>query len=388
MKIELNVNEVLTPITHAASVLTSKNAIPIFSSLQFRKDTTHGGMFITGSNGDVWLMMKGDFVSCDVEDFCFCIEAKEILPLLRALKGQTISLVFKEESHIVEFNYKKGIMEIPYQDGMEYPKPQVDSEGVVVSIKGKDMMKALELTRCMMANDELRPILNGVHIDVTSDTMVAVATDAHRLVKTSFPVVKGVEEKKGFTIPSNAVNVLIPLLDKKGADNDEDIFLHIAKNSLFVVCGDDSMVSRLPEGKYPNYEAVIPREGHDNVLVVEKRNLMDALSRMLLMCNDKTQLIRLAVSPIMGVTLKTEDMDFSTRGSEQVDVTYNGEDMEIGFKGDYLMQSLDNIPSDKVEIKMKDATRPGVFVAHDDVEGGDGASTANYVSILMPMRVN
>lgn len=377
-------DEILPSLAMVSSVVNPKNSLPILNDVRIEtKDDGNGGTILVfmASDSETWLQMKATCEESD-KDVAICIEAKSLLQALRNLGGKRVEMTIDDDKHTVLCSYGNGRFSLPFDNANEFPLPIATIDDAKEKrIDAQKLLTAIEKAGFATANDELRPVMNGVHFDFYPYGMVTCATDGHKLAKytdltitfdgDANPVVDG------YTLPKKPCHTLISVLantvagDVKISFNDR---LVAVNNTMF------KMTTRLIEGRYPNYDAVIPKE-NNKIALVDKAAFVSALKRVLPMGNSNSELVALGFNS-GNMTISAEDFDFSKSASEDVCCDYTQEPFSIGFKGSVLLQMLQNIDGDVVKLAMSDASRAGVISDDKSHECYD------YTSIIMPMLLN
>ena len=378
MKLVFEVDSILPCLAQCVSIVNTKNSLPILSDLFIETNDLQGDIVITASDSETWLSVKADVVEAD-KDIRVCIGASDFYKALSNLKGKTIEMVIDESTHVVTCSHGKGHFSLPYDDANEFPKATpIDDDGETVTTKvidGSRVLRSLEKAGFAVANDELRPIMNGVHFDFLGNMMVTVATDGHKLAKYSDMTIQGDMTPSGFTLPKKPSTTLMNIL----SGYDGNIKVVFNDRAVVVNNKDFKMTTRLIEGRYPNYDSVIPKDNETEV-TVSKSDFVSALKRVLPMSNTSSELVSVKLS--MGVlTLAAVDFDFSKSASEDIECDYSGAELSIGFKGSTMLSVAQNIDGEQIKIALKDPSRAGLFTP-----AKDGETTA-YVSLLMPMLI-
>lgn len=383
-KITFMSDEILPSLAMVSSVVNPKNSLPILNDVRIEtKDDGNGGTILVfmASDSETWLQMKATCEESD-KDVAICIEAKSLLQALRNLGGKRVEMTIDDDKHTVLCSYGNGRFSLPFDNANEFPLPIATIDDAKEKrIDAQKLLTAIEKAGFATANDELRPVMNGVHFDFYPYGMVTCATDGHKLAKytdltitfdgDANPVVDG------YTLPKKPCHTLISVLantvagDVKISFNDR---LVAVNNTMF------KMTTRLIEGRYPNYDAVIPKE-NNKIALVDKAAFVSALKRVLPMGNSNSELVALGFNS-GNMTISAEDFDFSKSASEDVCCDYTQEPFSIGFKGSVLLQMLQNIDGDVVKLAMSDASRAGVISEDKSHECYD------YTSIIMPMLLN
>lgn len=383
-KITFMSDEILPSLAMVSSVVNPKNSLPILNDVRIEtKDDGNGGTILVfmASDSETWLQMKATCEESD-KDVAICIEAKSLLQALRNLGGKRVEMTIDDDKHTVLCSYGNGRFSLPFDNANEFPLPIATIDDAKEKrIDAQKLLTAIEKAGFATANDELRPVMNGVHFDFYPYGMVTCATDGHKLAKytdltitfdgDANPVVDG------YTLPKKPCHTLISVLantvagDVKISFNDRMVAVN---NTMF------KMTTRLIEGRYPNYDAVIPKE-NNKIALVDKAAFVSALKRVLPMGNSNSELVALGFNS-GNMTISAEDFDFSKSASEDVCCDYTQEPFSIGFKGSVLLQMLQNIDGDVVKLAMSDASRAGVISEDKSHECYD------YTSIIMPMLLN
>lgn len=382
--IKFQTEDFLPSLAMVNTVVLAKNTLPILSDVRIEtKADGNGGTYaeLMTSDSETWLQMKAPLAEAEV-GIVICIEAKGLLQALRNLGGKPVTMEIDDSKHIVKCDYGNGHFSLPYEDAQDFPLPMAAPDGAKTKLMdAKKMLTAIEKAGFATANDELRPVMNGVHFDFYPYGMVTCATDGHKLAKyTDLTITFDGDANPvidGYTLPKKPCHTLISVLantvagDVKISFNDR---LVAVNNTMF------KMTTRLIEGRYPNYDAVIPKE-NNKIALVDKAAFVSALKRVLPMGNSNSELVALGFNS-GNMTISAEDFDFSKSASEDVCCDYTQEPFSIGFKGSVLLQMLQNIDGDVVKLAMSDASRAGVISEDKSHECYD------YTSIIMPMLLN
>lgn len=381
MEIVLNVNDALPQILMVSGIIASKNVIPILANLYFSIDEEKG-MTVMGSNSESWVTSPVTVQSFNLDgskSVAFCLETALLLQALKNMPNKQLSMVFNEKDKIVTCGYNEGVFKMPFLSADEYPQP-TDVAGENIEIGANNLCYAIAKTKGASTNDNLRPQLNGIHFNYDNGKMDFVATDAHRLAVFSDDTIKANVETINATLPINALQVVSNLAANSGEDN---VLLALSEtNAKFTFSNGCIVVTRKIEGRYPNYNNVIPKEGTD-CAVIAKQATIDALKRIMPMGNATSGLVVMDFGETRkkSFTLSAEDADFERSAQEDVlCVDYQGSTFKIGFNGNYLLQALQNFDCDQVRIMMNGATK-GVVLSPEDKE-------IKYLYLLMPTVIS
>jgi len=261
-------------------------------------------------------------------------------------------------------------------NGNEYPEmPGAEAEAQTITMPANVLQAAIEKTIFATADDELRPVMNGIFFDIHPDKVTMVATDAHRLVRYSNTGVQA-DAAASFILPKKPASLLKNLLAKEEADVK---VIFGGKNARFEF-GSTIVVCRQIEGRFPNYNAVIP-QSNTNVVTVDRQTIINACKRVAVFANNGTAQLRLALSENQ-IKISAQDIDFSTSAEETIACSYNGMPMAIGFKAPFLIDLFSSITSADVQLKLADPARAGLILPAEHEENED------VLMLLMPMLLN
>ena len=374
MEVKLQSKELSSRLKMAAKVINSKNALPILGD--FLVETKNDVILITASDSEQWLSLKCPIISCDVETR-FCVPSANFLKAIDNLGDVPVTMSLDDSTHTITCDYGNGKFSMPYEDANEYPLANMDttwSNNFIID--GKKVLKAIELTGFATANDELRPVMNGIHFDFFADGMVCATSDGHKLARYKDKTIT--KENDGtvpnFTLPKKPSNILMTIL----STIEGDVKLSFDDKAISVNNKDFKLSARLLEFRYPNYEAVIPKTSPTTV-TADKNSLLNALKRVLPMANDSSYLVELDFSNGQ-VVVSAKDIDFSKSASETVTCDCDKE-LKIGFKGSTLIEILRNINDDNVVIELDNPSRAGVFFSAFELTRDE------YLSLCMPMLI-
>ena len=378
--IKFQTEDFLPSLAMVNTVVLAKTTLPILSDVRIEtKADGNGGTYaeLMTSDSETWLQMKAPLTEAEV-GIVICIEAKGLLQALRNLGGKPVTMEIDDSKHIVKCDYGNGHFSLPYEDAQDFPLPMAAPDGAKTKLMdAKKLLTAIEKAGFATANDELRPVMNGVHFDFLPTCMISVASDGHKLAKYADLTVTCDEiEPSGFTMPKKPCSTLLNVLGSTVAGDIKVMF----NDRCFTVNNTQfKMSARLIEGRYPNYDSVIPKD-NDRIVTIAKNDFVAALKRVLPMGNANSELVALSFS--MGMmTISAEDFDFSKSASENVGCDYAQEEFTIGFKGSTLLQLLQNIDTDNVKVMLKDPSRAGVLC--EDKPNG----VYEYTSLIMPMLI-
>lgn len=330
-------------------VLGNKNTNPVFNFLYF--SIKEGVLTIVGSDGDTSL--SGTLQVDDAEgNVDILLLGNQICAILPKLGDQPLTFTIDERSYSVEITTMGGKYNYIGQSASEYPQAkQLDAARTVeLSLDVTALQKGIAHTAFATCDDELRPVMQGIYVDMTPDGLNFVATDARQLALYQLTD-KTFSEPASFIMPGKTANTLKNLLAKEQGD----VRINFDGAGMLIQTANYKMVARLIEGRFPNYKAVIPQETVMSA-IIDTDGFKMAFDRVSL-CASDNNLVRMRFEE-GRVSLLSQDIDFSLSGEESLPCQFSGTALEIGVKAKYMTGILQNLPSDQVEIKLIDATRP------------------------------
>lgn len=333
-------------------VLTSNNTLPILDNFLFEiKDNI---LFVSAS--DLENTMKTTVEVESNEEGKVCVPADLLLDILKNLPDQPLTFSVSEEDFGIEITYSNGKSKMVGYNGDDFPKVKKIENTEHTVINGDVLAEAITKTIFATSTDDLRPVMGGVFCQITPENMTFVATDAHKLVRYRRTDSKATGNLE-FILPKKALTVLKNNLSGK---TDTEVKVEFNDNNAIFIFNNTELICRLIDGKYPNYEAVIPQE-NPNVLTIDRASLLNSVKRVAIFANKTTRQVSFKISG-SELAISAEDLDFSNAAKERLTCSYEGEDIEIGFNSRFLIEMLNNVGSDEVQIKLSQPNRAGIIV--------------------------
>lgn len=374
MRFTVSSSALSSKLNMLAKVIGSKNSLPILDCFLFQ--VANGEMSITASDSDNVIKSTLALTDHDGEGE-FCVPNRVILDALKELPEQPLHFDVDAagEAVAIKIVYQNGLYNFTGQSAEEYPRTQSMNDAcTTVSLPTEMLINNISRSLFATANDELRPVMNGIYFDLTADALAIVASDGHKLVRSKNFTIKS-ESPSAFNLPKKPASLLKNILSKDG----DDAIIKFDDRSAEIRFTDGVMRCRLIDGRYPNYNSVIPN--NPNEVTVDRRGLQSALRRVLPFASESSQLIRFHIES-GRFEVSSEDIDFSTSAKEQLSCEYNGSPISIGFKGSSLMEILSNLTSDNIIIQLADPSRAGIIVPAEQPEN------ENILMLIMPMLLN
>lgn len=372
MKFIVSSSPLLKQLQSVAGVLNSNNTLPILDNFLF--DVEEGVLKITASDLETTMTTSVAIESKDSGSVA--VPAKTLLDTLKTFADQPLTFSVDTEKFGIEIISDYGKYKLTGHNGEEFPKlPNIEASSSL-EMEASVLSEAIGKTIFATGNDDLRPVMSGVFFELSPEGISFVATDAHKLVRYKRTDVQS-ESESAFIIPKKPLNLLKNTL----ASISENVKVEYNKTNALFTYGDTTIVCRLIDGKYPNYEAVIPKE-NPNVLTVDRIAFLNSVRRVSVFSNKTTHQVRLKMAG-SEMSIFAEDLDFENEANERLTCQYSGDDMEIGFNSKFLGDMLGNLTCTSVNIEMSAPNRAGILLPTErDNEGED------ILMLVMPVMLN
>ncbi len=375
MKFVVSSQELLEHLQLVSRVISTKNTLPILDNFLFQLKGEK--LIITASDLESTLTTTIHLENIEGEGN-FAITAKILTDTLKEFPDQPLTINVNNESFAVELVSENGKYSFVGQSGNDFPQiPEVKDEVASrIIVKSDVLLKGINKTLFATADDELRPVMNGIYIQLSAENMTFVASDAHKLVRYK-RIDANSDDNASFIFPKKPASLLKNIVGR----TDEDVNVEFDdKNAIFQL-QDYKLVCRLVEGNYPSYESVIPKDNPNN-LTINRLDFYNTLKRVSVFSNQASNLVKLNLSSTQLV-ISAQDIDYSISAVEKIPCQYVGEDLEIGFKSTFLIEILSNLSSSEIKMELSDPTRAGIVLPSElDMEEED------ILMLLMPMMIN
>jgi DNA polymerase-3 subunit beta len=373
MKFIVSSTALFSHLQAISRVLNSKNSLPILDC--FLMELTDNNLLMTASDSETTLVTRLEVAESD-ENGSFAIASKTLLDALKEIPEQPLTFEVNASSLQVTVSYQNGRYQLMAQGAAAYPQPAtMNTETVHLSIPADTLLNGINRALFATADDELRPVMNGIYMDISTEEVVFVASDGHKLVRSKALNAQG-NEKSAFILGKKPATVLRNLLPKEQGDVQIEFD---DRNAVFVM-ENYRMTCRLIEGRYPNYNSVIPQDNPHRA-TVDRQLLISALRRVSVFSSQASSLIKLQLDADL-IQISAQDVDFSTSADESMACQYSGKSMSIGFKSTFLIDILNNLNSQEVILELADPSRAGVIVPAEQDENED------VLMLIMPMMLN
>ena len=373
MKFSVSSSALLSLLATTGKVISNKNQLPILDYFLF--ELRDGRLKVTASDLETTLIGSIEVDNIEQEGV-IAAPARLMLDSLKEFPEMPLTIEVNDSTWEIKICWNSGVSSIPGVSGMSYPAlPALAEDKKEIEFDVDTLVAGINKTIFATADDELRPVMNGVFINIQPEATTFVGTDAHKLVR--YTAEAQSEVAASFILPKKPANLLKSVLLKE----DDAIKVSFDNKNVIFELTSHTLVCRLIEGNYPNYNAVIPTANPNKVLI-DRIELLNGIKRVAVCSNQATNLIRMDVAG-NTVNLTAQDLDFSVSAKESLSCSYDGEPITIGFKSTFLVEILVNTETPTVQIELADSTRAGVFKpVYDDKQNSD------TLMLLMPMMIN
>ena len=373
MKFNVSSEKLFQQLQAVSRVVANKSTLKILECILF--DLSGNILTLTASDGETTIRTAIDVDNAEGEGKV-AFGAKLLIDTMKEFPAQPLTFTIDDYTFGMIINSVNGKYSFVGVNGNEYPEMPKEEEGCHhITMQSKVLLNAINKTIFCTADDELRPVMNGINFDLTEDHITLVATDAHRLVRYNNYSIKS-PEPINFILPKKPANVLRTVLTK----DEEEVEITFGQKNARFEFNRTLIICRQIEGRYPNYNGVIP-QNNSNCVVIDRLNLLAACKRTAVFANNTTALLKLELTE-NNLTISAQDIDFSTSAEESIQCSYSGNPIAIGFKGTILSELLGNVDSSEVEIRLMDSTRAGLILPTENEENED------LLMLLMPMLLN
>ncbi|MBL20037.1 MAG: DNA polymerase III subunit beta [Flavobacteriaceae bacterium] len=354
-----------------SGVLNTSNTLPILDHVLF--ELTPQQLKITATDLETTIS-SGIQVESNSEGK-LAVPARLLLETVKTFPEQPLTFS-QADNNTLEISSEQGKYALAYANADEYPQASEVVGASSLSIQGDNLATAINNTIFASGNDDLRPVMSGVFFQLSSSGMTFVATDAHKLVKYERTDLVAPETAE-FIMPKKPLNLLKSVL----VGSEEEVTIHYNNSNVQFSFEDTKVICRLIDGKYPNYEAVIPKE-NPNVMSINRVQLLNTVKRVSIFSNKTTHQIRLRIAGA-ELHISAEDIDYSNKAEERLNCSFQGDDMQIGFNARFLTEMLSNLSSDEIQLELSLPNRAGIITPIDGLDEGE-----QVTMLVMPVMLN
>lgn len=371
MKFIVSSSALLKQISSINGVITTNPVVPILENFLF--EIEDGKLKITAS--DLQTSMITELEVEAKESGSIAVPARILMDTLKNLPEQPVTFSIDEETYSIEISSDNGRYKLAGENATDFPKVPTISDGYTVDLNSEVLSSAINNTIFATSNDELRPAMTGVYINLSDTNTTFVATDGHRLIRYRRVDVAS-DADNNIIIPRKALNLLKSTLPSENAH----VAMEFNASNAFFRFNNIQMICRLIDERFPDYENVIPAD-NDNNMTIDRLELLSSLRRIAIYANKTTHQVRLKITG-SELQISAEDLDFSNEANERLSCDHEGEDIEIGFNARFLIEMLNNLDGNRVTMKLSAPNRAGLIVPGEETENED------ILMLVMPVMLN
>ncbi|MCW5898002.1 MAG: DNA polymerase III subunit beta [Flavobacteriales bacterium] len=372
MKFIVSSTALLKQLQVLQGVLASSNTLPILDNFLFEIE----GKQLTITASDLETTITATMPVEAKDKGSVAIPARLLLDTLKAFPEQPLTFNIDGKHHGVDISSDQGKYKMTGFSGAEFPKSPVLEDATKLSIPAGTLATAINKSIFATGNDDLRPVMSGIFFELTEEDVRFVATDAHKLVRYKRTDVQA-PRSASFIVPKKPLNLLKNTLSGTNAE----VILEFNDNNAAFRFDNTVLVCRLIDGKYPNYEAVIPKT-NPNKLTIDRQAFLSSIRRVSIFANKTTHQVRLHING-SALTVSAEDLDFANEAKETLTCSYEGEEITIGFNSRFLLDMLNNLETEHVVLEMSAPNRAGILLPGEAGEVGE-----DVLMLVMPVMLN
>ena len=371
MKFIVNSSYLLKQLSNINGVITTNPVVPILENFLFEIDKTN----LTVTASDLQTSMITEITVESKEKGSIAVPARILLDTLKNLPDQPVTFSVDTSTYSIEISSDNGRYKLSGENATDFPKVPAVSNDFSATLSSEVLAKAINNTIFATSNDELRPAMTGVYVNLGEKNTTFVATDGHRLVRYRRTDIKS-ETGNSIIIPRKALNLLKATLPSEKMDVNIDFNM----SNAFFKFGNIRMICRLIDERFPDYENVIPSSSTIK-MTISRADFLSSLKRISIYANKTTHQVRLKITG-SELQVSAEDLDFSNEANERLSCEHEGEDIEIGFNAKFLVEMLTNIDTDQITLSMSAANKAGV------INPAEKDKDEDILMLVMPVMLN
>ncbi len=374
MKFVISTEELFGRLQAISKVISSKNSLPILNNFLFEIEDNR--LSITASDLETTIVTSLSLSHVEGEGK-ICIPSRILLDTLKEFSEQPLTFEIDSESFAISINTENGKYSIMGQNAEDFPlMPRIGSNNKSLVTTASLFLQGISKTSFATADDEMRPVMMGIFVDITPNDVTFVASDSHKLVRYRRSDINKAD-LGSFILAKKPAALLKTILAK---EEDKNIsVLYDEKHALFQL-SEYKLVCQLIAGTYPNYSSVIP-QNNPFKMIIDRVEFYNALRRVSVYASQASNLVKLSLSNNQLI-VSAQNLDFSISAYERLNCQYDGDDMEIGFKSVFLIEILSNLSCTNVALELSDPSRAGIIVPVDkEIEGED------VLMLIMPLML-
>jgi DNA polymerase III subunit beta len=371
MKFIVNSSYLLKQLSYINGVITTNPVVPILENFLFEIDKNH----LTVTASDLQTSMITEITVESKERGNIAVPARILLDTLKNLPDQPVTFSIDDTTYSIELSSDNGRYKLSGENATDFPKVPSVSNDFSASISSEVLARAINNTIFATSNDELRPAMTGVYVNLGSKNTTFVSTDGHRLVRYRRADVKS-DSGNTIIIPRKALNLLKATLPSENTD----VTIDFNTANAFFKFGTIRMICRLIDERFPDYENVIPTSSTIK-MTINRSDFLSSLKRISIYANKTTHQVRLKITG-SELQVSAEDLDFSNEANERLSCEHEGEDIEIGFNARFMIEMLSNLDTDQIKLNMSAPNKAGVILPVEKDKNED------ILMLVMPVMLN
>lgn len=371
MKFIVNSSYLLRQLSNINGVITTNPVVPILENFLFEIEKN----ILTVTASDLQTSMITEITVESKEKGSIAVPARILLDTLKNLPDQPVTFSIDESTYSIEISSDNGRYKLSGENATDFPKVPSVSNDFSANISSDVLARAVNNTIFATSNDELRPAMTGVYVNLGEKNTTFVATDGHRLVRYRRNDIKS-DNGNAIIIPRKALNLLKATLPTENTD----VSIDFNMSNAFFKFGSIRMICRLIDERFPDYENVIPSQNPIK-MTISRTDLLSSLKRIAIYANKTTHQVRLKITG-SELQVSAEDLDFSNEANERLSCEHEGEDIEIGFNAKFLIEMLSNLDTEQIKLNMSAPNKAGVILPAEKDKSED------ILMLVMPVMLN
>ncbi|MBR4715215.1 MAG: DNA polymerase III subunit beta [Bacteroidales bacterium] len=379
MRFIINSQLFLKHLSALSGVISNNNTVPIISCFHLHLEDNM--LTIKATDLETTMVSRIELENARVDGIdSIAVPAKLLLDMLKSLDDVPLNFAVDASNYSIEISSGEGKYSLAGQNAETFPAMPEMKETVQTSMPASVLVNAINKTAFAASTDEMRQQMSGIFCELTPENVTFVATDAHKLVRYRRNDIHA-DESASFILPRKPITLVKNIL----SSNKEEFDVTIDYNNTNVFFSFDNflIVCRLVDGKYPNYEAAIPKD-NPNKLTIDRVTFINTLRRVSLFANQSTHQVRLAIKE-RELEISSEDLEFSNKAHETIPCSYEGEPMEIGFNAKFLTEMTSNLDTEQVLMELSHPSRAGILFPLTDSEEAKGE---DILMLVMPVMLS
>ena len=371
MKFKVSTSALQKELQILSGAISSNTVLPILEDFLFEVK----GENLTIYASDLETSMSSNLSVEADESLTMAIPAKLLLDTLKALPDQPLDFVVDKDNYLIEIQAQNGNYKLAGESGADFPNIPEAENTSETSIPSTVLSEAIQKTIFAVSNDELRPAMTGIYMELDTSGTTFVSTDAHKLVKFKNKNYKS-DKRSSFIIPKKAMNLIKTALGSE----DTDVSVSFNPSNAFFSFNNVNLICRLIDSKFPDYNAVIPKDNKSK-LTVNRLDFLNSIKRVSLFASKTTNQVILGLTN-NKMSISAKDMDYSNEAKEEIACVYNGEKMDIAFNAKFLSEILTVMETDEVCLNLSTPSKAGLIVPPED------SNQEELVMLVMPIMIN